>query len=151
MKKIFTFYIFLFFLSHTLLRAQQISSASVNPSQGVKQKVYLDNTPITSTEQINIEKTPGFAKFLQVITPEEFNTGKVLCYIVDANQSRVSDKLFKYLYEDGNVLKLYPNQNKIALLVNNNFDVALFEQNAKTINVELFKINQQNFIEGLAK
>lgn len=151
MKKVSTLLSILFTFSCMQMMGEELGNSAVTQPSGLKQKVYLDNTPVTSTEQLNVEKSPGFAKFIQVITSEEFNTGKVLCYTIDANESRVSDKLFRYLYEDGNVVKLYPNQNKIALLVNNNFDVALFEQNAKTINVELFKINQQNFIEGLAK
>ncbi|MEZ4880301.1 MAG: hypothetical protein R2801_09080 [Chitinophagales bacterium] len=70
---------------------------------------------------------------------------QVLYYKVDNPYNELMPRLVLYLMNDKDAFKLHSVQNNIAILVNENFDIALFEQNAKTLNVKLLPITSTDF------
>ncbi len=138
MKNIFI--IILVFLS---LFCNSSIFADDNPNENSQNASDYDT--LSLKKEMNLENNESFRKFITVINKEEFKTGNVICYTFKKNESRNVDLLIQYLFKDRNVLKLYPKDNKIALLVNQIFDIALFEKKAIELNCNILPITKDFF------
>lgn len=119
---------------------------SSDDAKQAKEKVYLTNTKLTSEEQSIIDNFKE-TKFIGYIFPKDITDDKlVLYYKLDNPYHELLPKLLLYLYKDKDVYKLHSVKNNIAILVNKDFDITLFEQNAKNVNVRLIPILKQDFI-----
>lgn len=115
----------------------------------VYKKIILDNSPLKAEERIDKMNMPKLKEFIGYISPQEIESQKVLFYELENNYD--SNPLFprfvKFLLEDGNAKKLHTIKNTIAILVNDQFDVANFEENAKRINLKLTKTSKEIFLK----
>lgn len=140
----------LFFILMSLFPSlSEAGNADSVLTQKPYQKIILDNSPIRMEERIDKKNTPKLKEFIHYISPEEMEKGIVLFYELENkyDYNPLFPRFVKYLLEDGNVKKIYTVQNTMALLVNSQFDIANFEENAKRIGLTLTKSSKENFLK----
>lgn len=115
----------------------------------VYQKIILDNTPLKPEERISKSNTPKLKELIRYISPQEIESKKVLFYELDNNYD--SNPLFprfvKYMLEDGNIIKLHTVKNIMAIMINDDFDIQNFEENAKRIQLKVIKTSKEAFLK----
>lgn len=115
----------------------------------VYQKIILDNTPLKPEERISKSNTPKLKELIRYISPQEIESKKVLFYELDNNYD--SNSLFprfvKYMLEDGNIIKLHTVKNIMAIMINDDFDIQNFEENAKRIQLKVIKTSKEAFLK----
>lgn len=111
-------------------------------------KIILDNTPLKPEEKIDKRNTPKLKELIRYISPQEMQSQKVLFYELENNYD--SNPLFprfvKYMLEDGRIIKLHTVKNIMAIMINDDFDIQNFEENAKRIQLKLTKTSKESFL-----
>lgn len=140
MKYIYTFLLFGFAIISTANDSIKVDKIS--------QKIILDNTPLKPEERISKSNTPKLKELIRYISPQEIESKKVLFYELDNNYD--SNPLFprfvKYMLEDGRIIKLHTVKNIMAIMINDDFDIQNFEENAKRIQLKLTKTSKESFL-----
>lgn len=142
MKKLYILLCFCAFYATTL--AQDSTQ-----TQQKQPKIILDNTPLKPEEKIDKRNTPKLKELIRYISPQEIESKKVLFYELDNNYD--SNPLFprfvKYMLEDGNIIKLHTVKNIMAIMINDDFDIQNFEENAKRIQLKVIKTSKEAFLK----
>lgn len=145
MKKTIHLLLFLLIIGISCSFGQDPNSKNANSDSMVKEKLYLTNTKLTSVEQNEIKDIKK-SKFISYIFPKDITEDKqVIYYKVDNPYAELMPRLILYLKNDSGAFKLHSVQNRIAILIDKDFDIALFEQNAKTVGVNLSEITKEEF------
>ncbi len=141
MKYIYTFLLFGFAIISTANDSIKVDKIS--------QKIILDNSPLKAEERIDKTNTPKLKEFVSYISPYEIDTQIVLFYELENNYD--SNPLFprfvKYMLEDGNIIKLHTVKNIMAIMINDDFDIQNFEENAKRIQLKVIKTSKEAFLK----
>jgi hypothetical protein len=138
-----TIYTFLFLGFAFMLKANDTLKVDK-----VYPKIILDNTPLKPEEKIDKRNTPKLKELIRYISPQEMQSQKVLFYELENNYD--SNPLFprfvKYMLEDGRIIKLHTVKNIMAIMINDDFDIQNFEENAKRIQLKLTKTSKESFL-----
>jgi hypothetical protein len=138
-----TIYTFLFLGFAFMLKANDTLKVDK-----VYPKIILDNTPLKPEEKIDKRNTPKLKELIRYISPQEMQSPKVLFYELENNYD--SNPLFprfvKYMLEDGRIIKLHTVKNIMAIMINDDFDIQNFEENAKRIQLKLTKTSKESFL-----
>lgn len=110
----------------------------------IKPAVYSAE-PINEEEMMSVRSSDAFKNFLQVITVEDLTLGKVFYFSVHAKNGNAFDRMVLDLLKDELVMKLQPNQEKIALLVNPQFDINTLIKDAELSEIKLIPITKEAF------
>ncbi|MCO5231414.1 MAG: hypothetical protein M9958_09695 [Chitinophagales bacterium] len=137
MKFLYTF-LLLFFISSIHVFAQ--SSDDV---------VAFRSEPLTD-EELSVFKTENYwKKFIQLISSEEEQANAVHYFTVYADNGEAFDRMIIQLYQDPLVLKLQPNQDKIAILTQKSFDINRLVKAALNSGINLTTISKEVFSQQI--
>lgn len=133
MKFLYTF-LLLFFISSFQVFAQ--SSDDV---------VTFRSEPLTD-EELSVFKTENYwKKFIQLISSEEEQANSVHYFTVYADNGEAFDRMIIQLYQNPLVLKLQPNQDKIAILTQKSFDINSLVKAALNSGINMTTISKEVF------
>lgn len=125
---------------------ENILQSENDSSEKSYENIQLVNSPLKDDEKINKNTTPRLTQFISYISPKEMASNKVLFYNLDQINTEFLPRLIHYLLNDKDALKLHSIKNNIAIMVTNDFDINLFEQNAKNISILITPISQTEFL-----
>ena len=129
---------FLFFL-HLVVSPNVFAT-----DNNIKPAVYSAE-PINQDEMMTVKSSDAFKSFIQVITEEDITHGKVFYFSVHAKNGNAFDRMVLGLFKDELVMKLHPNQEKIAILVNPQFDINTLIKDAELSEIKLIPITKEVF------
>lgn len=110
----------------------------------IKPAVY-SSEPLNEVEISTLQSSEAFKNFIQVINDEDLIKGKVYYFIASAKKGNAFDRLLLGLLKDELVLKLHPNQEKIAILVKPEYDIKSLIKNAELSEIKLIPISKEVF------
>jgi hypothetical protein len=126
----------------------KVSEAQTQDS--IQREIKYPPIPLTDDELTSIRSNQEFTNFIQVIHKEDLTLeNKVFYFIVNSQNGSSFDRMLISLFKDDLVIKLQPNQEKIAILVKSSFDIEVLKKDAEQSGISLMPITKEAFFSNL--
>ncbi|MCZ2393035.1 MAG: hypothetical protein LC105_04150 [Chitinophagales bacterium] len=100
---------------------------------------------ITDDERISLKESGFFKQFISMITEEDIAQHKVIYFSVNADNGDAFDRMLFSIYKDKSVIKIQPNQEKLAFVFDNHVNVEQFLKDALESGITLYAISKAEF------